>query len=159
MKEDTIVSQKTMHEQGIAFPKNHLVTSKTTEYEYKIEPNSIRIRDKEINIDKGDKYRILCFGDSWTIGFGVNIEYSWPRKLQGYFVDYGYDNVEVINCGRGGQYTTTHLEYMNKAIPLLKPNLVLVGVLQLDDLSQLYKNNNPSNKVVYSQKISLKDNI
>ena len=157
--EDSIESDKTISEQGVVFPKNYTVRSKTIEYDYKIVTNSLGIRDKEISLDKGGKYRILCFGDSWTMGFGVNIEYSWPRKLQGYFVDNGYDKVEVINCGRGGEYTTKYLEYMNKAIPLLKPDLVLVGVLQLDDLAQLYENNNPSNKVDSSPKISLKDKI
>jgi hypothetical protein len=38
----------------------------------------------------------------------------------------------------------THKHYkrnMKKAVPLLKPDLVLVGVLQLDDLAQPYENN------------------
>lgn len=132
-------------EKGLIFPKNYRVTSKTKEYNYRIITNSLGIRDKEIYIDKGDKFRILCFGDSWTMGFGVDVEDSWPRKLQDYFLKHDLDKVEVINCGKGGQYTSTYLHYMKKVVPILKPDLVLVGVLQLDDLSQLYENFKPNN--------------
>ena len=74
----------------------------------------------KFRIVKGDKYRILCFGDSWTFGWGVNVENSWPRKLEKYLLANGYENIEVINCGRGGQYTSTYKKYMAKALPLLK---------------------------------------
>ena len=143
-------------EEGLIFPKNKNVKSQTIEYDYDIITNSLGLRDREISIEKGDKYRILCFGDSWTMGFGVNIEHSWPRKLQDYLIDKQFDNIEVINCGKGGQYTTKYLEYMNKTVPLLKPDLVLVGVLQLDDLAQLYEHNNISDAKIYTQNISLK---
>ena len=62
-------------------------------------------------------------------------------KLEKYLLANGYENIEVINCGRGGQYTSTYKKYLAKAVPLLKPDLVLVGVLQADDLAQLYENN------------------
>lgn len=142
-------------EQGIIFPKNYSVRSQTVEFDYKIVTNSIGIRDREINIDKQDKYRILCFGDSWTMGFGVNIENSWPRKVQDYLHAMQYENVEVLNCGRAGRYTTNYLEYMNSAVPLLKPDLVLVGVLQLEDLIQLYENDIKSGSKTTNEDVSL----
>ncbi|MGB0522865.1 MAG: SGNH/GDSL hydrolase family protein [Flammeovirgaceae bacterium] len=153
MGDDTTTPQS---EQGLVFPKNYTVTSKTIEYDYKIITNSLGIRDREISVDKGDKYRILCFGDSWTMGFGVNIEHSWPRKLQEYLHSNQFENVEVINCGKGGQYTTKYLEYMNNAIPLLKPDLVLVGVLQLDDLAQLYEHSGSGKKAKKAKNTSIK---
>lgn len=124
-------------ERGIIFPKNkHLAINKTVEFEYNIFTNNIGLRDRNIDIEKGNKYRILCFGDSWTAGFGVEVENSYPRKLQDYFKD---NNIEVINCGREGANPKEYFHFMKKAIPLLKPDLVLVGVLQLDDLAQLFQ--------------------
>ncbi len=105
VSDDTITHQS---EQGLVFPKNYTFTSKTIEYDYKIITNSLGIRDREISVDKEDKYRILCFRNSWTMGFGVNIENSWPRKLQEYLQANQFRNVEVVNCGRGGRYTTKY---------------------------------------------------
>ncbi len=99
------------------------------------------LRDREINVEKGDKYRILAFGDSWTYGWGVNIENSWPKKLEQYLLANGFENIEVINVGQGGIYTSIYKKHMEKAVPLLRPDLVLVGVLQGDDLAQSYEHN------------------
>ena len=126
-------------EEGLVFPINRIVKSRTIEYDFEINTNSLGLRDREIEIDKGEKFRILCIGDSWTMGFGVNVEHSWPRKLQDYFIEHSIDDIEVVNGGQGGQFTTRYKEIMTKAVPLLKPDLVLVGVLQLDDLAQLYE--------------------
>jgi lysophospholipase L1-like esterase len=126
---------------GLIFEPNSQARYQTTEFDYLAKINSLGLRDREVNIKKGNMYRILCFGDSWTFGFGVNIENSWPKKLEQFFHEKEINNIEVINCGQGGQYTTTYKINMSKAVPLLKPDLVLVGVLQLDDLSQLYENN------------------
>ena len=126
---------------GLIFEPNTSAHYQTVEYNYIATINSIGLRDKEVSINKGNKFRILCFGDSWTFGWGVSIENSWPKKLEQYLGENTNKNIEVINCGKGGEYTTTYKQYMEKAVPLLKPDLVLVGVLQLDDLAQLYENN------------------
>jgi lysophospholipase L1-like esterase len=126
------------NQEWLIFEPNSKATAHTVEFEYEVIINSLGLRDHEIEIEKGNKYRILCFGDSWTYGYGVNVEHSWPKILENYLVSIGYNNVEVINCGRPGQFTGTYKKYMEKAVPLLKPDLVLVGVLQIDDLAQLF---------------------
>ncbi|MEN9639550.1 MAG: hypothetical protein RLZZ262_1418 [Bacteroidota bacterium] len=124
---------------GLIFEPNTNATYTTTEFNYTAKINSIGLRDNEVPIDKGDKFRVLCFGDSWTFGWGVELEDSWPKKLEAYLKSKGISNIEVINCGRGGQYTSTYKKYMAEAVPMLKPDMVLVGVLQIDDLAQLYE--------------------
>lgn len=126
---------------GLIFEPNSQAKYHTIEFDFVANINSLGLRDREVDIKKGNRYRILCFGDSWTFGWGVDIENSWPRKLEQFFHKKGFNNIEVINCGQGGQWTTTYKKYMLKAVPLLKPDLVLVGVMQLDDLAQLYENN------------------
>jgi len=141
---------------GLIFKPNSKARYQTVEFDYVVDINSLGLRDREIHIKKGAKYRILCFGDSWTFGWGVNIENSWPKKLEQYLLANGFENIEIINCGQGGQYTSTYRKYMEKAVPLLKPDLVLVGVLQADDLAQLYEHNfiNQTNINSIIQKIS-----
>ena len=137
-------------ENGIIFEPNTKAWYKTVEFDYFAEINSLGLRDKEIDIDNKDgKYRILCFGDSWTFGWGVDIEHSWPKKLEKFFHDHGITNIEVINCGQGGACTTEYRKNMAKAVPLLKPDLVLVGVLQGDDLFQLSRFNDTSRDFKY----------
>ncbi|NHZ85973.1 MAG: hypothetical protein GWP19_08840, partial [Planctomycetia bacterium] len=128
-------------QEWLIFEPNSNARYQTLEFDWVANINSLGLRDREINIEKGDKYRILCFGDSWTFGYGVNIENSWPKVLEQYLLTNGFKNIEVINCGRPGQFTGTYKKFMEKTVPLLKPDLVLVGVLQLDDLAQLFTNN------------------
>lgn len=125
---------------GLIFEPNTSAHYKTIEFDFMANINDLGLRDKKIDVDKGNKFRILCFGDSWTYGWGVDVENSWPKKLESYLHSKGYLNVEVINCGKGGQYTTVYKKYMEKTVPLLKPDLVLVGVLQGEDLAQLFIN-------------------
>jgi lysophospholipase L1-like esterase len=128
-------------QEWLIFEPNSKARYQTIEFDFVANINSFGLRDREIDLEKGDKYRILAFGDSWTFGWGVNVENSWPKKLEQYLLANGFENIEVINCGQGGQYTNIYKKYMEKAVPLLKPDLVLVGVLQLDDLAQLYEKN------------------
>lgn len=141
--------------EGLIFEPKSRVIHKTVEFNYVADINSLGLRDREINIEKDKKLRILCFGDSVTYGWGVNIENSWPKKLEKYLIENGFDNIEVINCGQPGQYTTTYKLNMEKVIPLLKPDIVLLGVLQADDLAQLYESNFLNNKKSNSKTLQL----
>ncbi len=123
---------------GLVFQPNSLARYQTVEFNYTVETNSLGLRDIEIDIDKESRYRILCFGDSWTNGYGVNLEDTYPKQLEKNLHDRGFTNVEVINCGRGGQYSSTYLEAMKRIIPILNPDLVIVGLLQLEDFIQLF---------------------
>jgi lysophospholipase L1-like esterase len=125
--------------EGLIFDPNSSARFKTEEFDYISNINSLGLRNAEINVTKDpNTYRILCFGDSFTFGWGVEIEDSWPMQLEKLLKTRGFKNVEVINCGEPGEYSHGYKKCMRKAIPLLKPDLVLVGMLQLDDLAQLY---------------------
>lgn len=141
------ISKQITNQKKLIFEPNSKARYQTIEFDFEANINSIGLRDKEINIKKGNNYRILCFGDSWTYGWGVNINDSWPKKLEKYLLASGYKNIEVINCGRPGLYTTKYKNYIDKYVPLLKPDLVLVGALQLDDLAQLFPNKFSMNQV------------
>jgi lysophospholipase L1-like esterase len=103
------------------------------EFRYSVYINSIGIRDRELPRERGDSYRILAIGDSFTYGWGVDIENSWPRILQQLAHESGYE-VEILNLGKPGSGPPFYSEIAEKAIPLLRPDLVLVCMLQGDDI-------------------------
>lgn len=94
-------------QERLIFEPNSKASHKTIEFDYVTNINSLGLWDKKIKIEKGDKYRILCFGDSWTYGYGVNIENSWTKILEQYLIANRSENIEVINCGRPGEYIKT----------------------------------------------------
>lgn len=141
-KNDSSKTSNLNKNKGLIFEPNTLAKYSSIEFNYKAHINSLGLRNKEISAEKGKGiYRILCFGDSWTFGWGVDVENSWPMQLENFLHSLGYSNIEVINCGQGGQFTSTYKKHMSQALPLLKPDLVLVGILQLDDLAQLFETN------------------
>jgi len=139
--DNEFITSGTYFKKGLIFEPNSIARYSTVEFDFTAEINSLGLRDREMVIDKGNQFRVLCFGDSWTMGWGVELEHSWPKQLEKILHSQGYKNIEVINCGKDDAYTTLYKKYMSEAVPLLKPDLVLVGILQLDDLAQLYENN------------------
>ena len=141
---------------GLIFKPNAKAKYISTEFDFDVEVNQLGLRDVAFNTDKKDRFRILCFGDSWTFGWGVRPEESWPKRLMENLKKQGYQNIEVVNCGQPGIYTRAYLDYMKKILPRLNADLVLVGVLQLDDLAQLYeyKHRNHSKKDGLGEKAS-----
>jgi hypothetical protein len=97
--------------------------------------NSLGFRDREFSVQKKVGYRIVAIGDSFTFGWGVNIEATWVKLLEDHLRKSGHD-VEIANLGKGGSYPKLYADLAERAIPILKPNLVLVAILQGDDLAQ-----------------------
>lgn len=123
---------------GIIFDANTKVACITDEFNFTATTNSLGLRDNEVP-PKSKALRIMCLGDSWTFGWGVSLEQSWPKVMEQKLRQKGMA-VEVINCGKGGAYPAMYREYAEQLIPLLKPDVVVVGLLQMDDLAQAYEN-------------------
>jgi len=118
----------------LIFPKGSNEEFVSTDFRYRVSITSIGIRDKEISIPKDkDTYRILVFGDSYTYGWGVNIEDTWVRRL-GHKIKMEGKNVETVNLGKPGADPLFYYELAKVAIPILEPDLILIALLQGDDL-------------------------
>jgi len=118
------------------FPPYAKVSFRTSEYTYTAEANSMGFRDQEPGPKSG--FRILTLGDSFTYGWGVELTNSWPKVLERLCREHGH-RAEVLNLGCPGASVDVYAEVAERGIPLLKPDLVLVSVLQGDDLKQLDK--------------------
>ena len=118
----------------LLFPPGSRQAFKTPEFAYTVEINSYGLRDREIPIERSGKYRILAIGDSYTYGWGVPLEETWVKRLEANVVARGLD-AEVLNLGRPGTGAPQYALLAEHAVPILKPDLVLVAVLH-NDLAQ-----------------------
>ena len=91
LKKEVVQAQK---QERLIFEPYSQARHKTIEFDYVVDINNLGLRDRKIRIEKGEKYRILCFGDSWTFGWGVNAENSWPKKLEQYLMTNGFEHIE-----------------------------------------------------------------
>src|SRR5262249_33434095 len=97
--------------------------------------NSLGFRGPECTREKGPRRRIAAIGDSFTLGWGVNFEDAWTTRLGNALNESG-QSVELLNLGQGGAYPRVYADIARRAVPMLKPDLVLVAILEGDDLQQ-----------------------
>lgn len=107
----------------------------SVDFEYVVETNSLGLRDREITFPKPqDVFRIVAIGDSYTYGWGVNIEDTWLRRLET-LVQIGGRRIETVNVGKPGAGPPWYAEIARTVVPLLEPDLILVGILQGNDIA------------------------
>ncbi len=89
--------------------------------------NSLGFRNREFErTGPRHVYRIACFGDSTTFGFGVAQQDAWPSRLEMSLNRIrGKKSFQVINAGVPGYTSFQGLTYMRKELPDLRPKLVL----------------------------------
>ncbi len=121
---------------NLLFPEHSKAIYETTEFKFSSIINSFGIRDHEYELKKSRAYRIVAIGDSFTYGWGVDIDDTWVKIAEKRLREAGID-AEVLNLGRGGGWTFHYAKAAEKAIPLLEPDLVIVAILQGDDFSQM----------------------
>lgn len=74
----------------------------TSEFHATSTTSSQGIRNEEVTVPKPKNvFRVLALGDSFTFGWGVNLEESWPKLLEKRLSLPG-KSVEVINAGAPG---------------------------------------------------------
>ncbi|MCL7488075.1 MAG: GDSL-type esterase/lipase family protein [Desulfobulbaceae bacterium] len=122
--------------QGLLFPPGSEFPYQTPEFSHRARINSLGFRDREWNREKNSSTtRILAIGDSFTFGMGAELDQTWPKILEQRLRAQGFD-LEIANLGRPGASPSEYAEVAEKAIPLLKPDIILVAILQGDDLAQ-----------------------
>lgn len=98
--------------------------------------NSLGFRDAEVPLRKTVQVRIAAIGDSFTYGWGVNIEDTWCKRLERNLREQGLD-VEVLNLGRPAAGPEQYASIAQTVATVLHPDLIIVGCLAGDDLNQV----------------------
>ena len=75
--------------------------------------------------------RLLLLGDSFTFGSGVAYHETWPVRLQQALRQDGL-LFEVINAGRRGADTRSEVSLLERLLPQVQPNFVLLVFLPND---------------------------
>jgi len=78
-------------------------------------------------------FRIVAIGDSYTYGWGVEQEQTWLRLLEELLAAQGYP-VQTVNLGKPGSGPPDYAALAERAVPILRPDLILVVLLQGNDL-------------------------
>src|SRR5262249_50327079 len=119
-----------------------LPPSETTRYEFRdfqftISTNRLGFRGPDFSIRRtpGVK-RILVFGNSFTYGWGVEFEQTWPHLLE-QELSAGGMSAEVANLSRAGTNGMEMKEIVERSIAVLKPDLIIISVLQGGGLTTL----------------------
>ena len=118
----------------LIFPPGSEQTFATGEFTYTARTNSLGLRNHEIGPKESGICRIVAIGDSFTYGWGVEIEQTWLKLLEANLRDAGVD-AETINVGKPGTGPPFYAEISERAIPLFEPDIVIVAMLQGNDLA------------------------
>lgn len=110
------------------------------DFDTRISINSLGYRNPEFAQDKAQSYRVLAVGDSFTFGWGVEGEESYPARLDSILRRQMPDRrVEVINAGFAACYSPdTYYLYLKTEGLALKPDLILIGVFVGNDLDSQF---------------------
>ena len=114
-------------EAALLFPPHSTFESATSEFHYRATVNSLGFRGPEL---RERRVRVMTLGDSFTFGWGVNDDEPWPRVLERLLGE----DVEVVNLGKSGANPPDYEVIADAAVPFLRPDLVVVGLLQMNDV-------------------------
>ena len=96
--------------------------------ESRIEVNSLGFRGREIEREKGERFRIVALGESTTMGVTLGAgDRPWPEVLEGLIRERmpGGRPVEVINAGVAGYTLEDGLVRLEEDVLPLEPDLLI----------------------------------
>jgi hypothetical protein len=94
----------------------------------RIRINSLGLRGKDISLDRGEKLRVLVFGDSFVFGVGVDEPHLMTSRLEHVLSPLHPDGVEVINMGVPGYSTDQEYLLWDELGTTLEPYVVVLVV-------------------------------
>lgn len=128
------------------------------EYTIKVKLNSKGFRGKEFSeIKKENIIRILIIGDSFSFGWSVNLEDSWPYLLERELNKIKNKKFEIFNLSVPGNTPGDYSELAKKYISLYKPDYVIVGIVEGNDFTQTILNTEKSNALITDYAIKKRD--
>lgn len=109
-------------------------TMRRAEFRQPFTTSPVSLRGQEPRPRRGNTFRVVCLGDSFTWGFGVPDDSTFAVQLEealgARFPDL---DVQVINAGVPGYGTADQLHFLTSRADLLDPDLVIVQFLPEND--------------------------
>jgi hypothetical protein len=104
------------------------------EFRYTFATNRDGLRDRDFGA-KGNAYRIVVLGDSFTFGFGVDHPQTYVKRLERRLQErYRPRPIEVVNGGVNGYGTAHQYFLLERKLLRYEPDLVLVGFVANDTI-------------------------
>jgi len=105
------------------------------EFETTITLNSMEYRSREFNVDKRGRFRVLVVGDSFTFGWGVEDNETYPARIEKIVANEHHRNdVEVINASFAAGSPDIYYLFIKERGLQLKPDLILIGFFVGNDI-------------------------
>jgi lysophospholipase L1-like esterase len=123
----------------LLFPAGSSLTMTSPEFSYTAAINSLGFRDHEFPTSRTSVPRVLVIGDSFVFGWGVDLGQTWVKTVEA-TLQRPDSPLDVANLGKPGTGPREYAAVAERAIPLLHPDLVVIGLLEGDDLQQSYVN-------------------
>jgi len=117
------------------FAPNSSARYQTVEFDATANINKFGFRGDEESLEKG---QIIAIGDSFTFGFGLADESTWPTLLENYLSRRG-QKTQVYNLGSPGSQTSYHADIALNYADALQPSVVILSVLLGDDFQQVHE--------------------
>lgn len=107
-----------------------------SEFSTRITINSLGLRGKEVDLDRPTGHRILVVGDSFTYGWGVEDDETYPVVLERRLAErLGENSVQVLNAGfAAGYYPDTYYLWLKEFGMRFEPDLIIVGFYVGNDI-------------------------
>lgn len=110
------------------------------DFDVTMRTNALGLRDELIDLENQKERRILAMGNSYTVGWGVEREETWPTQLEFLIKEKSQveGNIRVINGGVSGYGLHQIRMFTEELIPILQPELIVLGLFteaydRLDD--------------------------
>ncbi len=122
-------------------PGFHGMLGNGAEFNTAIRTNALGLRGPEVRADRPE-LRILVLGDSYTFGWAVEEQESYPAVLAQLLAADRLDT-EVLNAGVPGWGQPQELVWLKQFGPGLKPDVLLMGVFLGNDLLDATEKHRP----------------
>ncbi len=99
--------------------------------------NAFGFRGDDMRLAKSSEktLRVAILGDSFTEGYGVKDEDTFPKKLEVILKSEGHD-IEILNFGVGGLNTVQEVDLMKGFVLKFKPDVILL-MMFLNDTDRM----------------------
>lgn len=93
-----------------------------------VSTNSEGLRDRDyLPYAATGVVRILALGDSQTFGNGIELDETWPKRLETVLNDTAKNKYEVINAGLAASDTWQHEIILKRLLPKYNPDVVILA--------------------------------